>query len=238
MIDLTKIILSCHQLFTSVCDANFTNKSNHLKSIQSLMNTKNHLIRVEVMMSKRIMNSRTVPNLMALCLLRFQKLDSALCVKVNRTSQYKVVSQIFRIISRLGDGVFWYTVMAGILLAQGQAGLQAVSHMLLAGLTGTLLYKWLKGKTLRPRPYQMRQDIWLTGKPLDHFSFPSGHTLHAVVFCSVALAYYPSLAWLLMPFTILVGISRVILGLHYPSDVVAGAMLGALIASLSMLVMF
>jgi undecaprenyl-diphosphatase len=76
----------------------------------------------------------------------------------------------------------------------------------------------------------------LTGKPLDKFSFPSGHTLHAVVFGVVALNYYPQLAFIILPFTTLVGLSRVVLGLHYPSDVLAGALIGSLIAGLSFLV--
>jgi undecaprenyl-diphosphatase len=71
--------------------------------------------------------------------------------------------------------------------------------------------------------------------PLDHFSFPSGHTLHAMAFSLVALFYYPHLAWLLLPFTLLVALSRVVLGLHYPSDVMAGAALGVLIAEASFL---
>lgn len=184
------------------------------------------------------MRHKNIMHKMQFFLTNFQRLDNALCVKVNHTSQYRLVRVWFRLISRLGDGIFWYTVMAGILLSQGRDGLQPVLHMLLAGLTGTLLYKWLKGKTSRPRPYEVCQDIWLTGKSLDHFSFPSGHTLHAVVFCEVALAYYPGLVWWLIPFTVLVGMSRVILGLHYPSDVLAGALLGALIASLSMMMVF
>ncbi len=188
-------------------------------------------------MSNRII-SRALPKRMSVCLAHFKKLDNALCVSVNRTSQYKLVRLWFRLISRLGDGIFWYAIMAGVLFTQGQAGLQPVIHMSLAGFTGTLLYKWVKIKTLRPRPYQVRQDIWLIGKPLDHFSFPSGHTLHAVIFSSVALVYFPSLTWLLIPFTVLVGMSRVILGLHYPSDVVAGALLGALITILSMMIVF
>jgi undecaprenyl-diphosphatase len=105
--------------------------------------------------------------------------------------------------------------------------------MALAGLVGTLLYKWLKGKTLRPRPYEVHQDIWLTGTPLDKFSFPSGHTLHAVVFGLVAINYYPQLAIIVVPFTAMVALSRVVLGLHYPSDVIAGALIGGLIAGLS-----
>ncbi|HEY8119422.1 MAG TPA: phosphatase PAP2 family protein [Methylophilaceae bacterium] len=170
---------------------------------------------------------------MSLYLHRFNELDGALCVRVNRTSQYLWVRLLFRLVSRLGDGVFWYAVMLGILCTQGEAGVLPCLHMALAGLTGTCLYKWIKGKTLRPRPYEVRQDIWLTGIPLDRFSFPSGHTLHAVAFCTVALAYYPMLAWLLLPFTLMVGMSRVILGLHYPSDVLAGALIGLLIAALS-----
>jgi undecaprenyl-diphosphatase len=121
------------------------------------------------------------------------------------------------------------------MLTQGQASYLPVLHMAMAGLTGTLIYKWIKGKTLRPRPYEVHQDIWLTGRPLDRFSFPSGHTLHAVAFCAVGLYYYPQLAGLLIPFTALVGLSRVVLGLHYPTDVIAGAAIGGLIASLFIL---
>ena len=72
--------------------------------------------------------------------------------------------------------------------------------------------------------------IICSAKPLDQFSFPSGHTLHAVGFSVVAVAYFPVLIWLVLPFTLLVAASRVILGLHYPSDVLAGALVGLSIA--------
>jgi undecaprenyl-diphosphatase len=164
---------------------------------------------------------------------RMHQLDSFLCIAVNHTSQYRLIRDFFRIASRLGDGIFWYGLMAGILLLHGTEGLTPVIHMALAGLSGTLLYKWLKGKTLRPRPYEVHQDIWLAGTPLDKFSFPSGHTLHAVVFSLVAIGYYPQIAIIVVPFAVMVGLSRVVLGLHYPSDVVAGALIGATIARLS-----
>src|SRR5450830_1953391 len=150
---------------------------------------------------------------MRLYLNRMHRLDSNVCVAVNHTSQYRVIRDLFRGVSRLGDGLFWYTLMIGILIVKGAEGLVPVLHMSLAGLAGTTLYKWLKGKTLRPRPYEVHTDIWLTGRPLDRFSFPSGHTLHAVAFCTVALAYYPMLDWLLLPFSLMVAMSRVILGL-------------------------
>jgi undecaprenyl-diphosphatase len=67
--------------------------------------------------------------------------------------------------------------------------------------------------------------------PLDRYSFPSGHTLHAVCFTTLATSHVPGLAPVLLPFAALVAASRVVLGLHYPSDVLVGAALGASLAS-------
>ncbi len=161
--------------------------------------------------------------------------DAELCAFCNRRSRNFTVRNLFRLASRLGDGVFWYALMIALLLQHGTDALPAVLHMLAVGLCGTLLYKLIKGKTLRPRPFNVYPAIRCVGKALDQFSFPSGHTLHAVAFSIVVLAYYPALFWLVVPFAALVALSRPILGLHYPSDVLAGALLGALIALLSFL---
>jgi len=141
---------------------------------------------------------------------------------------------LMRAASRLGDGVFWYVLMGALLAWNGLDALPAVLHMIIAGLAGTLLYKWLKGATERPRPYQACPSICCLTAPLDRFSFPSGHTLHAVVFSLVATAYHPALGWLVWPFTVLVAASRLVLGLHYPSDVAIGALLGASVAVLAL----
>lgn len=164
---------------------------------------------------------------------RMQAVDSAVCVTVSHTNQYRIIRDVFRVVSRLGDGVFWYTLMLGILLFEQAEGIKPVLHMLLAGGTGTLIYKWLKLKTSRLRPYQVHQDVWAAGQALDRFSFPSGHTLHAVVFGLIAMTYFPALYVLIMPFVLMVAISRVVLGLHYPSDVLAGAAIAYAIALLS-----
>lgn len=169
-------------------------------------------------------------NKLQMYLSRMHALDSAVCVTVSHSNQYRLIRDWFRLISRLGDGVFWYGLMLAIIVTQQADGIQPVLHMLAAGLTGTVVYKWLKQKTHRPRPFQVRQDVWVVGKPLDHFSFPSGHTLHAVAFSVVAMHYYPELSIILLPFTVMVAMSRVILGLHYPSDVLAGATIGYCIA--------
>jgi undecaprenyl-diphosphatase len=161
---------------------------------------------------------------------RIIELDERMCIKINQVSQIEMVKILFRLISRLGDGIFWYVLMIFLLLSNEQDALAHVLQMIVAGLTGTILYKWLKRKTSRPRPYEVHSDIWLTGKPLDRFSFPSGHTLHAVAFTTVIGFYYPALMLAVLPFTLLVALSRVVLGLHYPTDVLIGALIGFLIA--------
>jgi undecaprenyl-diphosphatase len=160
--------------------------------------------------------------------------DMELCAFCNRRSRNFTVRSLFRIVSRLGDGVFWYVLMIVLLLEDGAAALPAVLHMIAVGLLGTAIYKFIKGKTLRPRPYNVYPAIVCMGKTLDQFSFPSGHTMHAVAFSIVAVSYYPALLWLVAPFAALVALSRPILGLHYPSDVLAGAALGAMIAGISL----
>ena len=84
---------------------------------------------------------------------------------------------------------------------------------------------------MRPRPYQVHQVIRLCERPLDHFSFPSGHTLHAVMASVVIGSIQPMLLVLMLPFTVLVALSRMVLGLHYPSDVAVGAAIGASVAA-------
>ncbi|HTQ75174.1 MAG TPA: phosphatase PAP2 family protein [Burkholderiales bacterium] len=162
---------------------------------------------------------------------RLRLWDSALCIRFNGAVRIAPVRLVFRVVSRLGDGVFWYSLMLALLATGGAAAMGPVVRMAGTGLGCTLIYKWLKSKTSRPRPFAVENAVRAGADPLDPFSFPSGHTLHAVAFSMVAIAYYPMLAWLLVPFTLLVAASRVVLGLHYPSDVLAGAGLGALIAT-------
>ena len=83
---------------------------------------------------------------------------------------------------------------------------------------------------VRERPFIRHPGITLAMPPLDRYSFPSGHTLHAVAFTWQAVANFPELAWVLVPLASLIAASRVVLGLHYPSDVLAGGAIGAALA--------
>lgn len=165
---------------------------------------------------------------------RIRTLDEGVCIRWNRVLRYPGLLRTMRVVSRLGDGIFWYVLMAGLpIVAPG--GLLPAAQMIGSGLVSHVAYRILKGGTLRPRPYQVLDSIAPGASPLDQFSFPSGHTLHAVAFTLIVCTYYPLLAFVLVPFTLLTAASRIALGLHYPSDVLAGACLGAAIASASFL---
>lgn len=166
-------------------------------------------------------------------LTRMNEIELSFCRRVNRVNSYKLIRYPFRIISRIGDGIAWYLLMLVFALFFGRIGLTAALHMSIVGMVTLIIYKILKQLTLRTRPCLLHDEVKMGIAPLDLYSFPSGHTMHAVAFTCVALFYFPGLFTTLIPFTILIALSRVILGLHYPSDVIAGAILGALIALVS-----
>ena len=160
--------------------------------------------------------------------------ESEWCLRSNRICMRGGARRFFAAVSRLGDGVAWYALMVALIAIDGVDGLAAAAHLALTGVVALALYKALKGSTRRPRPCASDARIRAWVAPLDEFSFPSGHTLHAVAFTLVALAHYPRLAWLLIPFSASVAASRVVLGLHYPSDVLAATAIGAGVAGLSL----
>ncbi len=152
--------------------------------------------------------------------------DRNVCLALNRHAESPAVARFFRVISRLGDGAIWYGMMVVFPLALGTEGLWLTLKMGVSGLTGLAIYKLLKSKTERPRPYVVYGTVTLAERPLDQFSFPSGHTLHAFAFSIIVVDHLPAFGVILVPFVGLVAVSRMVLGLHFPSDVLSGAGVG------------
>ena len=120
-----------------------------------------------------------------------------------------------------------------LLSARGTEVLPGILVLAAAAVAGIAIYKQLKHRLIRERPYINHRAISCGTAPLDRYSFPSGHTLHAVNFTILFHQLEPLLTTVTLPFAALVAASRVILGLHYPSDVVAGAALGAALGSIA-----
>lgn len=158
--------------------------------------------------------------------------DYALCLLLNRWLEQAAPNRFFRVVSRLGDGVLWYGLMLFLPVFLGAHGLLLSLLMLAMATLGLYQYRFIKKRTMRPRPYVAHRAIRQGARSLDEFSFPSGHTLHAVAFATLLTQAFPWLGVLLVPFALLTGMGRVVLGLHYPSDVFMGAVLGLFNATL------
>lgn len=181
------------------------------------------------------MESLTVSNVKSAEMLRRTRdYDLTLCLAFNKPCAKRWIRASLALVSRLGDGIFWYALMLVLPLAFGRQALWVSLHLFVLGLSGVAIYKLLKSRTARPRPYTVDAHIHPGVDPLDRYSFPSGHTLHAVAFTLVTVHYFPNMAWVLVPFSLLIALSRLVLGLHYPSDVLAGAGIGGLMAVVSL----
>lgn len=164
---------------------------------------------------------------------RLLAFDVELCRRATRAQRRPLGARFFRVVSTLGDGSFWVGLAVTLPLLFGGRALDTVARMAAVGVVATLVAKSLKSATARARPFLAHPGIPAGARPLDAGSFPSGHTLHAVAFTGVVVPDLPLTALVLVPFTLAVAASRVVLGLHYPSDVAAGAAVGGLLATLA-----
>jgi undecaprenyl-diphosphatase len=136
------------------------------------------------------------------------------------------------IASRLGNGLIWYVLMAAFPLFGGVTGTSCSMQMIGVAVLNLAVYNYLKPRVCRLRPFEACPGVRARTRTLDRYSFPSGHALHAVSFAIVISYHYPMAALLVIPFALVVAISRTVLGLHYPTDVMVGAVLGAATAAL------
>lgn len=159
------------------------------------------------------------------------RVDHLLFVAVHRGLRLRPLVAFLSLVSRLGNGSIYAVVLFYLVARGGSAGSYAALHASATALLGLALYKLLKERVGRPRPCEAILELVPAVPPLDRWSFPSGHTLHAVSFCVLLATWAPELLPLALPFAALTGLSRVVLGLHYPFDVAAGGLLGYGIAT-------
>ncbi|KMJ57745.1 phosphoesterase [Bacillus sp. LL01] len=166
-------------------------------------------------------------------LANFYEFECNLFRSVNRHFDRKYVNFFFRNITHVGGATFTICTLLLLIIFSNHslkytamaAGLSlALSHIPVA--IAKKVYP-------RRRPYLALDEIKVSTNPLKDHSFPSGHT--TAVFSSIIpfILLMPSLAILLIPLALCVGISRIYLGLHYPSDIAVGMLLGTSTSVLS-----
>lgn len=152
--------------------------------------------------------------------------DHKLMRKLNNWPAPKWVRLWAIIASRAGDGWLWYLTGLFILLFGGNDRLLAVASAGSAALVGIGIFMLSKKISGRKRPCEIEPHCWAKLRPPDRFSFPSGHTITAFAVAITLGDFYPPLLPALLFCAISIALSRILLGMHFLSDVLAGALVG------------
>lgn len=151
--------------------------------------------------------------------------------------RYGEIASVARWVSKIGDGYLY--VVAALLLwwLEPVYGAQFALLLLMAFAIELPVYLVCKNTVRRNRPADAISGFDSFLKPSDKFSFPSGHTAAAFLFATLVAFYYPGFAAISYAVATMIGASRVLLGVHFPSDILAGVVLGGASAWLALIIL-
>lgn len=165
-------------------------------------------------------------------LVRLQKYEMHLLARVFRQTEKRMVIPLARAISRSGDG-YLHALVPLLLWYLGSPGIETLLPLLaLSLLVERTLYWLVKNSLRRPRPQEAVPGFRSLITASDQFSFPSGHSSGAFLLASSLLLVYGPTAAPMFLWAFSVALSRILLGVHFPGDTLAGALLGGGLALL------
>lgn len=171
-------------------------------------------------------------------LLSCYQFECRLFQKVNQHFQNKYLNFFFSSITHLGGAIFTIAIVLFLLLSTTDATRMVAIASAVSLAVSHIPVQLLKKVFPRKRPYLTLEEALCPSNPLQDHSFPSGHTTAIFSVILPFVLFLPTLSLLLIPLGLCVGISRIYLGLHYPSDVFAGLLLGTFTGSVSYFFIF
>ena len=153
------------------------------------------------------------------------KFDVFMFIWLINTRMHSTLTKVSRYLSKTGDGQL-YLLIIGYLYWREEIENLCLHAVVLAFLIERPVYFVLKNSLKRNRPEAALKNFRSIITPSDQFSFPSGHTSAAFMMATLLGFYFPPLIIFLYCWATLVGCSRVVLGVHFPTDIFVGALLG------------
>jgi undecaprenyl-diphosphatase len=158
---------------------------------------------------------------------QIQSNDHRLMRRVHRWRAPRWFRILMIVTTQLGDGWLWYALGMILVLYGGDRRFLAIGAGGSAAAAGIFLFRALKRTSRRKRPCEIEPHCWASILPPDKYSFPSGHSITAFAIAMSIGLFYPDLQGCLLAVAFLIASSRIILGMHFLSDVVAGSAIGA-----------
>lgn len=146
----------------------------------------------------------------------------------NHTISLPILDKFFSLITSVNNWYVAYIILLGISWTKGgkRGKIAVVGVILLVIASDQTGYRLLKEFFARPRPCDILSDVITPIGCTGTYSFPSNHALNNFAAAFFFYKLFPKLKWILFITAGLVAISRVYLGLHYPSDIIGGALIG------------
>ncbi|MFC0473174.1 phosphatase PAP2 family protein [Halalkalibacter kiskunsagensis] len=159
--------------------------------------------------------------------------DNRVFFVVNQLWRCKVLDALLPRITHLGGAIFSLSLLFFLMIIfTNDIRYWAIDAFISLSL-GFVSVQIIKKLSCRKRPYLTLPNVNICQNPLKDYSFPSGHTTAAFSIAVVFALHSPLLALSVIPLALLVGISRMYVGLHYPTDCIIGALLGTISAILA-----
>lgn len=166
-----------------------------------------------------------------------QQLDGNILLWIQENLRSPLLTPVMTFITRLGDGGFiWilFTVLLLIPQKTRRAALSMAVALIMSLLMTNLL---LKNSVARVRPYEVVDGLRILVDPPSDWSFPSGHTSASIAAALVMLRMLPGKYGIpAIILGVLISLSRLYVGVHYPTDVLGGAIIGVLCAMIGMII--
>jgi undecaprenyl-diphosphatase len=145
---------------------------------------------------------------------------------INNSWKCKFLDIIMPAMTYLGSFPFMFIFCTGaFLLSSTLLHAMAIKAMISISLS-TGIGKLLKISVTRLRPFISIPNLNIKKIGIDEYSFPSGHTTGAFSLAVIIALYFPIFGFISIPLALCVGISRVYIGVHYPTDVIMGIIIG------------